>query len=210
MGEEISFKKGAVVLNITKEAVSHTEIFWGTRFQKTRSRCEPAGAAERTVGREGPLRSHPGWPPASWGMFFHSSSEPGVAQNTAQNGQLIFTVSLLLFPRCSVFKTSRTPGSFHCPENVPVLGPPFLPLPCSKSGNRSPVQMKVISIHSQLSGTAKQCHLIQMSSFERRQGWLLYQKLSRTAGETEVADQFHCEHRFQKINLGLRRNILRG
>ena len=27
MGEEISFKKGAVVLNITKEAVSHTEIF---------------------------------------------------------------------------------------------------------------------------------------------------------------------------------------
>jgi hypothetical protein len=27
MGEEIGFKKGAVVLNITKEAVFHDEIF---------------------------------------------------------------------------------------------------------------------------------------------------------------------------------------
>ena len=58
----------------------HDEIFRGTRYQKPRSRCEPAGAAERTVGREGPLGSCPGCPLASQGVLFLTFSEPGVAQ----------------------------------------------------------------------------------------------------------------------------------
>ena len=111
---------------------------------------EAWGVAVSTEEKEGRYLLKGGWAgrrpsEVTWATHSHPearslvrSLSPGVAQTIVQNDQLIFTVSLLLFPRHPMFKMSRTPGSFHCPQNVPVLDPPFLhglPLPYSKSGN---------------------------------------------------------------------------
>ena len=152
MGEEIGFKKGAVVLNITKEAVFHDEMFRGTRYQKPRSRCEPAGAAERTVGREGPLRSHPSCPLASRGMFFLTFSKPRVAQK--QNKMVsLFSLSLYCsFPDAQCLRFPEPQGLFTAlkmclswvPHSCLCRKQEWQQVPCPDKR----VQMKVIS-HSQ-------------------------------------------------------------
>lgn len=111
---------------------------------------------------------------AAGSIFFSGSLNPGVAPDDSTKWSVDFHLPFSVFPRHPMFKTSRTPVSFHSSQNV-LSCSPFLhspPLPYSDGCQHVPyqdkhVQTNVIVTTGQPFWTAKWLHLIQTSKSVR-------------------------------------------